>query len=76
MAPFERERSRLEALAKEGVKTDPQTGLPLFLIMPGISWEDPEVDDDYFWDGQVAKETVQTLDRVKDRPFFLYAGFI
>ncbi len=70
------EQKRLDRMKELGARVDPQTGLPLFLLMPGPSWEAPDVPDNHFWDGQVADRVIETLEEVKDRPFFLAAGII
>ncbi len=75
MTLFFKEQKRLGAMKELGVETDPQTGLPLFLIEPGISWEAPHVEDNYFWDGQVADRVISTMEEKRKGPFFLCAGF-
>ncbi len=76
MPKFFQEQQRLAEMEKTGITTDPQTGLPLFLIMPGPSWEAPDVPDEYFWDGIVAREALSAIERHKDGPFFITAGFV
>lgn|GEM_PF-145040 len=39
------------------------------------SVEAPDVPDDAYIDGRIADDAVQTLDRIRDRPFFLAVGF-
>lgn len=70
------ERKRLEEMKAAGKRIDPVTGMPLFLIRPGPSWEAPDVPDNYFWDGKVADEVISVLKTRPDQPFFLCAGFI
>ena len=42
----------------------------------GYPWEAPEVPDNVLHDGAVADMAIETLNEVKDRPFFLACGFI
>ncbi len=42
----------------------------------GLVAEAPDVADDALYDGQVAAHAVETLRRIKDRPFFMAVGFI
>ncbi|MFN3650746.1 MAG: sulfatase [Armatimonadota bacterium] len=42
----------------------------------GLPWEAPEVEDDYLNDGSIARQAVETLERLRDRPFFLAVGFL
>lgn len=39
------------------------------------SWQAPDVPDNALQDGQVADRAVEALGRLRDRPFFLAAGF-
>ncbi len=42
----------------------------------GLSTEAPDVADNVLYDGQVADHAIESLGRIKDRPFFLAVGFI
>lgn len=42
----------------------------------GPAYEEADLDESKYWDGQVAEKTVATLHRIKDKPFFLAVGFI
>jgi arylsulfatase A-like enzyme len=41
----------------------------------GPSWRAPDVADSDLFDGQLADRAIETLQEVKDRPFFLAVGF-
>jgi len=64
------------------LERDPKTGLVLRqnpkLKKParGPSWEAPEVADNALADGAAADAAIQTLRKIKDRPFFLAVGFL
>lgn len=40
-----------------------------------LSWEDPDVADEYLFDGQLAEAVIQSLGEKRDRPFFFGVGF-
>ncbi|MCB1121827.1 MAG: sulfatase [Verrucomicrobiae bacterium] len=40
-----------------------------------LSWEDPDVPDEYLFDGQLADGVIDTLKKHGDQPFFLGVGF-
>jgi iduronate 2-sulfatase len=42
----------------------------------GLSHEAPEVEDNVLYDGQIADRGIETLRKVRDKPFFLALGFI
>ncbi len=44
-------------------------------VMGPVS-EAPDVEDGVLYDGQVADRTIETLRRIKDKPFFLAVGFL
>jgi len=85
LAALQKERERL---TKEGkleptkvLQRDPKTGIPLRVSRPGVqlrgpAWEDPDVPDNALADGQTADEVIRVLREVKDKPFFLAAGFL
>lgn len=60
----------------------PQTGQPLREVRQGesvswISWEEPEVEDDYFVDGKLADlavEAIKNYDVTENLPFFFAVG--
>ncbi|HOD51719.1 MAG TPA: sulfatase [Candidatus Hydrogenedentes bacterium] len=58
---------------------DEKTGIPLRIkpVNPprGPSWEAPDCADDELRDGQVAAAAIAAMRQLKDRPFFLAAGF-
>ncbi len=43
--------------------------------MGGLSWEAPNVADNALREGDMTDEVIQTLQRVKDKPFFLAVGY-
>ena len=66
---------------KKVLKRDPKTGIPLKLARPGArvrgpAWEDPDVADNALPDGKTADEVIRVMREVKDKPFFLGAGFV
>jgi len=42
----------------------------------GPAWEAAEVDDDAYPDGRICAQAIAELDRLRDGPFFLAAGFL
>jgi len=42
----------------------------------GPAWEDPDVEDNELADGATADHAIETLDGIKDQPFFLAVGFL
>jgi iduronate 2-sulfatase len=42
----------------------------------GPAFEAADLDESEYWDGQVADKAIETLRRIKDKPFFLGVGFI
>jgi iduronate 2-sulfatase len=82
---LQKERQRLQNEGKDVrirvLQRDPKTGMPLKVSQPrfrvrGPSWEDPDVPDNALPDGKTADMAVQTLRKVKDKLFFLAAGFL
>ena len=67
-------------IGDEVVETDPKTGLALKIRRGpramGPSWEDPDVPDNALADGMTADKAIETLRRIKDKPFFLAVGFL
>ena len=55
-------------------ETDPDDWTKHFVR--GLATEAPEIADNVPYDGQIADHAVETLRRIKDRPFFLAVGFI
>jgi len=41
----------------------------------GPAYEAAPLDDLHYWDGKVAEKAIETLRRIKDKPFFLGVGF-
>jgi iduronate 2-sulfatase len=56
-----------EDAKRQGLPTDRIRGLP---------YEAPDVDDAELADGDLARQAVQSLEELKDRPFFLALGFL
>jgi iduronate 2-sulfatase len=78
-----RERARAEGRlpANSPRERDPKTGAVLRIPPPqagvrGPSWEDPDAADSALPDGETADKVIETLRQVKDKPFFLAAGFL
>ena len=74
-------RAQGKTRATEVLQRDPNTGLPLKVSRPtfrvrGPSWEDPDVEDSVLADGKTADEVIRVMNQVKDRRFFLAAGFL
>ena len=42
----------------------------------GLAWEAPDVADDQLADGMIAKNAINLMRELKDRPFFLAVGFL
>ena len=57
---------------KKGVSVDNWVNA----FVRGLSTEAPDVADGVLYDGQVADRAIQSLRKLKDRPFFLAVGFI
>lgn len=80
MDAFRAESARIADMQERGIDVDPDSGLPTFLLAGGPTWDDPDVPDDHFWDGQVARHVIDTmrerLSEEPDVPFFLAAGFV
>lgn len=85
LAALQKERRRLQAQGKlrptKVLKRDPKTGIPLKVWRPrvrlrGPAWEDPDVPDPALPDGKTADRVIEALRTVKDRRFFLAAGFL
>ncbi|MEW6356412.1 MAG: sulfatase [Planctomycetota bacterium] len=67
--------------ATEVLQRDPKTGMALKITPPkyrvrGPSWEDPDCADNDLADGKTADEVIRVMREVKDKPFFLAAGFL
>ncbi len=63
------------------VKRDPKTGLVLKRSRPrfrvrGPAWENPDCADNALADGKIADEVIKVMRQVKDKRFFLAAGFL
>jgi arylsulfatase A-like enzyme len=67
---------KLDAQKAAGVQFDPASGMPMFLLVPGPSWEAPDVADDYFWDGQITKQAINMLHEKGNKPFFMAVGYL
>ena len=72
--------TREEAMFSNAKLTNPNLGN--YNMLPrGAAYESPDVDDEAYADGRVAKETIARLRAAKDRrekegtPFFIAAGF-
>jgi len=85
LADIERRRNEARASgrlpANAPPERDPKTGAVLRIPPPqtgvrGPSWEDPDVADNSLPDGETADKVIETLRRVKDKPFFIAAGFL
>jgi arylsulfatase A-like enzyme len=64
----------------EILEKDPETGAVLKLRRIGRralgpAWEDPDVSDNTLRDGMLADHAIETLQQIKDKPFFLAVGF-
>ena len=64
----------------EILEKDPKTGAVLKLRRIGKralgpAWEDPDVSDNTLRDGMLADHAIETLNEIKDKPFFLAVGF-
>lgn len=62
------------------VERDPETGIPLKINrgnakLKGPAWEDPDCADNALPDGMTADRVIETLREIKDKNFFLAAGF-
>ncbi len=78
-----REQARIagQELETRVLQQDPKTGARLKVSNPrnrvnGPSWEAPDVADNALPDGQTADKAVETLQQIKDKPFFLAIGFL
>ncbi len=74
-------RAKYKGPASSVAKRDPKTGTVLKRTRPryrarGPAWEDPDVPDGALPDGKTADRAVELLRQIKDRPFFLAAGFL
>jgi len=67
------ERIRKEAMSSG--KPDPYRNIPENLRR-GMPYECLDVPDNELVDGEIADYAIKTLQRIKDRPFFLGVGFI
>jgi len=76
MDKVRKEIHRINEMKKQGLEKDPETGQWTFLTMPGPSWEAADVEDNYLYDGKVAEKSIEALNKLKDKPFFLSLGFV
>lgn len=60
------------------VSLDPQTMVHLSTANRGRIYESPDVPDEAYPDGQIARKTIEDLQRLKrdGKPFFLACGFV
>lgn len=63
------------------LQRDPRTGVPLKRSAPkirvlGPPWECGDVPDNFYGDGATADHAIETLQEIKDKPFFLAVGFV
>ena len=66
---------KIQQDASEAGQTDPFEGIP-DVLRRGMPYESLDVEDNELGDGQIADRAVATLNRIKDRPFFLGVGFL
>ncbi len=69
------------AKMKNETEIDPKTGLVLRATnnaakLKGPAWEDPDVPDNAYPDGQTADKVIEALREIKDKRFFLAVGFL
>ncbi|NOZ19584.1 MAG: sulfatase [Planctomycetes bacterium] len=79
----QREEIKKEKLgrATQVLKRDKKTGMKLKITRPkfrvrGPAWEDPDCADNGLPDGKTTDEVIRVMREVKDKPFFLAAGFL
>ncbi len=70
---FDKFYANFQAISKnmtEGEKLEAMRKKPR-----GPSWASPDVPDTMLADGECASEVIRMINRIKDRPFFIAAGF-
>lgn len=80
LAERRQQGSRQKRRGDQVLMRDPKSSIPLKVRRTyrprGPSWEAPDIGDSELRDGEIAEAAIETLRKVKDKPFFLAVGFL